>query len=359
MSSRGFWQGMEKGTANLADTGFKLMQFQANQNQRAEELMVAKDRLKLEQEAAQRQATAFQHEETKRLEQEKLDNAYTPLSLATPGIMKLPKTRQMMIDTAKSAGFDIREGADGEIYVPNKAIRHMGNLLKTNTDFMKQTLDNSMADLEAQNATISQQIAELQQKGGKEKELAPLMEQQKALKGQIAGIIGSQQDVIKAETVAKAKQNDIKTVGRDIVDVSNPGAPKLVWRSQGGGGTSAGGSESKAQKQAIKRLDGFMKQNSDDIRRARQVGADTTNLEEANRLITETKAQVLNGELDPKEIQWDRKVDRGQITSGKGATPKADKFASVVAEAKAAIAKGADRKAVLDRLKKMGYTGSL
>ena len=125
------------------------------------------------------------------------------------------------------------------------------------------------------------------------------------------------------------------------------------------GGRVGGGNEPKAVKATIARLDQFYKQNERSIQAALKTGADTTNLEEANRLITETKAQILNGELDPKEIQWDRKVDRGQITSGKGATPKADKFASVVAEARAAIAKGADRKAVLDRLKKMGYTGSL
>jgi len=125
------------------------------------------------------------------------------------------------------------------------------------------------------------------------------------------------------------------------------------------GGRVGGGNEPKAVKATIARLDQFYKQNERSIQAALKTGADTTNLEEANRLITETKAQVLNGELDPKEIQWDRKVDQGQITTGKGATPKGSKFASVVAEAKAAIAKGADRKAVMDRLKKMGYTGSL
>lgn len=142
----------------------------------------------------------------------------------------------------------------------------------------------------------------------------------------------------------------------DKMRVAEKSRAILVNNPIGGRG---GGKQPKGVKDALDRLDQFYKQNERRIRAAQTTGADTTNLEEANRLITETKAQVLNGELDPKEIQWDRKVDQGQVTSGKGAAPKADKFASVVTEAKAAIAKGADKGAVIKRLREMGYKGSL
>jgi hypothetical protein len=199
-SDYGYWQGAAKATGDMAATGMKLLEFQSNRAYQDAQLKMAQDK-------AQREEIAFKHAETKRVEQERMENAYAPVSTFAPNLNKTPKTKALWMETAKSAGFDLKEMPDGEVYAPIKAIKFIGQQMATKTEFQKMTLDATLADLQEQNGAIAQQIAELSAKGTPdEKKLAPLMEQQNAIKKNIAGIITSEKAVMEKILVARASR---------------------------------------------------------------------------------------------------------------------------------------------------------
>jgi hypothetical protein len=81
--------------------------------------------------------------------------------------------------------------------------------MATKTEFQKMTLDATLADLQEQNGAISTQIAELSAKGTPdEKKLAPLIEQQNAIKQNIAGIITSERSVMEKIAIEQAKKSE-------------------------------------------------------------------------------------------------------------------------------------------------------
>ncbi len=209
----GIAQGFERATGNIAATGMKLMEFQANKQIAADKLNLERDRLKIVQDQGIREQQAFDNAEKKRVEQETIDNAFTPVSMVAPGLGKTPTLRNQYIEAVKSAGFKVNETADGEIYVQNRAINHIKNLMATNTAFQKASLDNSLADLTGRSVTLSQQLAEAQSSGkSDEKTLAPLLQEQKMVKEQIAAIMTVQPAVMEAILKEQAKARTVDTV---------------------------------------------------------------------------------------------------------------------------------------------------
>lgn len=205
----GLWQGLERATGNMASTALNLAQLQ-NQSRHMRALEAdSAARIRMAEEQASREKTAFENSEKKRMEQEKIDNAFVPVSTVAPDLMKMPRLKQQMIEAAQAAGYKTEETSD-EIYVPNKAIKYIGRLMTTKSEFKKITLQNAYDDLTEQSATIGKQIAELQTTGKPdEKKLIPLVRQQQAVKQQIAGIIGARED-IQAEIAKKSKYQNVQ-----------------------------------------------------------------------------------------------------------------------------------------------------
>ncbi len=221
MADYGLWQGLEKATGNMAATGMNLMNYQAQRQEQAERMGLARDQLKIAQEAAAREKTAFEHAERKRLEQEAQENAFVAFSSIAPKIHETPRLKSMMMETAKSAGFDVRETPDKEIYIPVKGINFLKNLMGTQADFQKKALDATLADLSDRSVSISQKIAELQESGKMdEKTLAPLIQQRDAIKTQIAGILTADVALQKQLAIEQAKKTGSgpKVVGNYLVD---------------------------------------------------------------------------------------------------------------------------------------------
>lgn len=207
----GAWEGLAQATGRLPGLALNIAQLQQQgQHMRALEadsqqrLALEGRRMGLAEEAAGREKTAWEHSEKKRVEQETVENAFTPVSLVAPNLAKMPTLQKQFVEAAQSAGYKVNTTPDGEVYVQNKAIGHIKGLLQTNTDFMKMTVDNTLADLTNQSVALSQQIAQIQEsgKGADEKTLGPLLEKQKAVKTQIASIIGVKEGVL-AEVIKK------------------------------------------------------------------------------------------------------------------------------------------------------------
>ena len=207
MADYGLWSGLERATGNMATTGMGLLKMQQDRLAQEEKMGIARDQMKIAQEAAAREKTAFEHAERKRLEQEAQENAFVAVSSIAPKIHETPKLKSMMLETVKSAGFEAKEMPDGEIYLPMKGINFVKNLIGTQADFQKKALDATLADLSDRSVSISQKIAELQESGKMdEKTLAPLIQQRDAIKTQIAGILTADVAFQKQMAIEKAKK---------------------------------------------------------------------------------------------------------------------------------------------------------
>jgi hypothetical protein len=195
----GPWQGAAQGLKDMTATGMNLLQFQAGREDAAV-------RTKLAVEQGNREQIAFQHAETKRIEQEKMDNAYAPITQFAPNIMKTPKLKALWVDTAKSAGFEIRETSD-EIYAPVKAAKYIGSLIRTSNEFQKLNMDAMAIDLQEQHVNVGRQIAELSAKGQPDpKKLEPLLAEKKSIQGQIANLFTADVEFQKHIALERAKK---------------------------------------------------------------------------------------------------------------------------------------------------------
>ena len=203
MATQGLWTGLERATGNIAATGMNLLQFQAQQKLRRgllEEsgirLGLEKERLDIERQTAEQRTKVFKYAEEERERIKTELDAFIPLSVAARNIQGLSNSKNLLIQTLKNAGHEIRETPDGETYVTNRGMAYYKNLLNTNTEVLKATIDSQFTDLQAQSVAIGQQIAQLQEASkGDEKTLAPLLRKQVIIKMQIGGIVGAQRDV--------------------------------------------------------------------------------------------------------------------------------------------------------------------
>lgn len=128
-------------------------------------------------------------------EQEKIDNSFVPVSSVAPNILKMPNTRKHFTDALKSAGFEVNETPDGEVFTTNKALKYAESLMTTNSKFGQAAMQNTLTDLQQESIGISQQIAELSQTGKPdEKKLAPLLQRKQLLSKQIADVYTGQAD---------------------------------------------------------------------------------------------------------------------------------------------------------------------
>lgn len=190
---RGLWTGTEKATGKALDAGFKMLDYQADQNYRGALIRNAEARLGMEQEAAEREKIAFEASEKKRKEQEAIDNAYVPASSIVSNINSLPTWRSAITETLDSAGLKYQESG-GELYVQNKAVKYLTNLHQNNLAFMEISTKSIRADLENQNAVLSQNILAAQEKGD-EKTLGALKQKQAAIQGQIASLMTAEDKI--------------------------------------------------------------------------------------------------------------------------------------------------------------------
>lgn len=81
--------------------------------------------------------------------------------------------------------------------------------------------------------------------------------------------------------------------------------------------------------------------------------------EDESMKVEQLIAQVQSDEVAPNKIDWPTVMKDGRLVRKSNVTPAKQDWTSIVGEAKSAIARGADRGAVLKRLKDMGYNGSI
>lgn len=186
----GLWQGAERATGDIAKTGMKLMEFQAQRADAAQRAAIEQEKMGMIRDSAAREQKAFDYAQKQRDEQERQLNAYVPASFVAPNISKTPKLRSLLTDTLRSAGYDIREMPDGEIYLPNRAVQYATTLFKTQADFQKAALGATLADLTDRSVAVNAKIAEMEASGKMdEKTIAPLIQEKKEIAAQISGLI--------------------------------------------------------------------------------------------------------------------------------------------------------------------------
>lgn len=207
MASYGVWKGINAGITNATNTALNIAQLQGQQaHQRAIE---ANDmqRLKMQEEQFNMSKKKYEYEDAERQKKEQLDNAFTPASLIAPQIHQLPETKKTYLDAVRQAGFEVKEGEDGEVYLPNKAYSYLNQLQQTNMEFSKGVTDKMLVDLQSKSVSIGQQILQVQESGGDLKKLGPLVQQQNAVKQQIAGIYSVQPKIMEELEKERLKQD--------------------------------------------------------------------------------------------------------------------------------------------------------
>ena len=207
MASYGVWKGINAGITNATNTALNIAQLQGQQaHQRAIE---ANDmqRLKMQEEQFNMSKKKYEYEDAERQKKEQLDNAFTPASLIAPQIHQLPETKKTYLDAVRQAGFEVKEGEDGEVYLPNKAYSYLNQLQQTNMEFSKGVTDKMLVDLQSKSVAIGQQILQVQENGGDLKKLGPLVQQQNAVKQQIAGIYSVQPKIMEELEKERMKQD--------------------------------------------------------------------------------------------------------------------------------------------------------
>ena len=215
MASYGVWKGINAGITNATNTALNIAQLQGQQeHQRAIE---ANDmqRLKMQEEQFNMSKKKYEYEDAERQKKEQLDNAFTPASLIAPQIHQLPETKKTYLDAVRQAGFEVKEGEDGEVYLPNKAYSYLNQLQQTNMEFSKGVTDKMLVDLQSKSVAIGQQILQVQENGGDLKKLGPLVQQQNAVKQQIAGIYSVQPKIM--EELEKERMKQEETTARETM----------------------------------------------------------------------------------------------------------------------------------------------
>ncbi len=200
MADYGIAQGLERASGNALNVGMGMMQMQVNQRHQQALEKDSAARLIIAQEQGKREQTSYEYTEKKRIEQENLDNSFTPASLAFPKIHEFPKLKTMGVDALRKAGFEVKETADGEIYTTNKGYTYLNTQIKNNPTFAKTTMDATIEDLQTKSITIGKKIAEIQESGKVgDKTLPVLQQQQLSVKAEIAKLFSTQEAFLKEE----------------------------------------------------------------------------------------------------------------------------------------------------------------
>jgi hypothetical protein len=236
-TSGGGWSGLQESTQHLPALGMGMMNLRDRQMDREAYIKIHQDQLAIQQEEEKRKATAFQYQEQLRQKKEAEDNAIVPASVVNPRIHDFPTQKQKLVEATQAAGYNLREEG-GELYGPKKAFDYMGSLVKAGNEESAQYIKAGRLDLQNKAQGLIQQIGELKQtEKTDEKTLGKIAELDKSLMGvkmQIAQTFDIEDKVMEQSRINAAKgmnSDHLKTVGHDIVDVSDPKNPKVVHRA--------------------------------------------------------------------------------------------------------------------------------
>jgi len=186
MANYGAWQGAERATGNMLATGMRLMEFNAGRQDAQERLGIERDRLGIAKEAAEREKTAFENAEKKRVEEETQRKTILPGSMIAPNLKLGTKLADATIEAMKSAGYNVDIVA-GDIHAPKAAWDMIKETQTTANALNKTFIEAGIMDYTMQAEAISNKILELQQTGkGKPEEIATLTDQWKALQERIS-----------------------------------------------------------------------------------------------------------------------------------------------------------------------------
>ncbi|MCJ7507787.1 MAG: hypothetical protein MUO85_03525 [candidate division Zixibacteria bacterium] len=211
----GWATGLAEGTKNWPGLMVSGMGLKANlEHQQAIE-QIARDRLKIAQDEADRNRQAFEHAEKKRVEQETIENAVVPASQVNPKFHAFPRVVPQYVEIMKNAGFKITETPD-EVYGSNKAFAYLREVMKTKHEAIVQASQSALDDLQDQSNTLGQQILQVQQSGKEDEktagQLQKLQKQQLDIKTQIGVVIGGREKVMEQIAIAQAKSVQPDTV---------------------------------------------------------------------------------------------------------------------------------------------------
>ena len=173
--------------------------------------MIQLEGLKLQQ---QRQNMLAQHqakqnmlmdEQIKVMERQRKEaESFVPVSAVAPQLSGFPELSKHWEEAVKQSGFIVKEIA-GEKFVQRGGINSLMQLMNTNVDFARKSLDLTKMGVEKQLVDINRLLSDPENKPSG-KELEGLQERQKSLRDQMAGLIQADLEFNKQLAVAAMKQ---------------------------------------------------------------------------------------------------------------------------------------------------------
>ena len=217
--STGRLPGLALNLAQLQQQGQHMRAFEAYSQRR---LAIEGDRMKLAEDQNAREQQAFDYDRKKKIEQDKIDNAFAPASLRFPKIHEFPTLKKAGIDALRTAGFEVKETPD-DIYTTNKGYDYLNAAVKNNPAFAKTALESTITDLQNKSTNITKKIMEIQESGKiDDKQLPILKKQQELVKSQIGELFSTQESFVKeqmkqeqTEAIRKATEEGLNQRARE------------------------------------------------------------------------------------------------------------------------------------------------
>ena len=162
----------------------------------------------------------------------------------------------------------------------------------------------------------------------------------------------------KAPTIKSVDRGNVVDIYKDGVFVETK--PKGKLAGVGDSEDKASKAKEKEKNNVIAKLRAFQLKNYTIPNKSGNLtpGQIKANEDESMK-VEQLIAQVQSDEVAPNKIDWPTVMKDGRLVRKSSAEPAKKDWTSIVGEAKSAIARGADRGAVLKRLKDMGYNGSI
>jgi len=155
-----------------------------------EMLPYKKQRMGLEVEHLAKQNLMLEEQAKQMERQRKEAEAFVPVSAVAPQLANFPELSAHWESAVKESGYVVKEMA-GEKFVQAGGIKVIGNLMGTNMDFAKKSLELTKAGIEKQLMNISQQMNNPEEPP-KGKDLENLQAQKVMLQKQMADVISSE-----------------------------------------------------------------------------------------------------------------------------------------------------------------------
>ena len=169
MADYGMWQGAERATANLANTGMGLLRYKADREDSAARLLMQKEQLDLQKQAADRESQAFDYKMKQQEEVDARKNKLIDITVTPQFLSAQPEEQKMWLDFMAKNGYTDESGKGKTIDVLT-GIETIGKSKELYSSFVGMRIENQKKAV----VGAYQELQEAMAKNPEDKKIAQL-----------------------------------------------------------------------------------------------------------------------------------------------------------------------------------------